>query len=509
MNCRLQPALTVVAILCALSPTAAQQRLGSEFQVNTTKYHRQEGADVAGDVGGSFVVVWSDAGVGRVFGQRFDVYGNPTGGESQIGSNTASGQGSPAVALDAQGNFVVVWRGTPRTIVGQLYDSLGGPVGSEFQVSTGSAFPHHPEIAADSAGNFVVVWKEFGIKGRRFDSSANALGEEFQISDPVLLESSYWASVGLDEAGNFVVAWQRGYKGYLYQQYFNVFARRFDSSGNRVGDEFQVNAYTTGFQGEPEVAVGPGGDFIVVWASGTKNLYLGISERNVVAQRYDSLGDPIGGEFAVSSFSHEDNAHPRIAVDDGGAFVAIWQSGRSWPSFRRYYDVAGLQFDATGNAIGAEFQINTYTTGVQEWPILAMTGDERFVVVWQDEGQPAPILSPDLFGQRFAMSGLQLTVDGRCPGLVEVGVARAPSNSQVAVLGAGNTNGFVKGGTTCSGAKLEIGEPFSLPPTLITVDSAGNGAATVQLPAGRCWMQALDLSDCETSSVVKVPPPPD
>jgi hypothetical protein len=80
----------------------------------------------------------------------------------------------------------------------------------------------------------------------------------------------------------------------------------------------------------------------------------------------------------------------------------------------------------------------------------------------------------------------------------------APPGTEVAVLAAANTNGFLKGGTICNGAVLAIGEPFALPPTFVIVDGEGNGSTTLQLPAGRCWIQAIALADCGTSSTVEV-----
>ena len=46
-----------------------------------------------------------------------------------------------------------------------------------------------------------------------------------------------------------------------------VEAQLFDSDGNVVGPEFQVNAYTTGYQGRAAVAWNDQGQFVVVWRS--------------------------------------------------------------------------------------------------------------------------------------------------------------------------------------------------------------------------------------------------
>jgi hypothetical protein len=46
-----------------------------------------------------------------------------------------------------------------------------------------------------------------------------------------------------------------------------VFAQRFDSAGARVGGEFQVNTYTVYGQRDPSIAMRADGFFVVAWAS--------------------------------------------------------------------------------------------------------------------------------------------------------------------------------------------------------------------------------------------------
>ena len=70
------------------------------------------------------------------------------------------------------------------------------------------------------------------------------------------------------------------------------------------------------------------------------------------------------------------------------------------------------------------------------------------------------------------------------------------------MIAAANANGFVKGGTICSGTELGIGEPFALPPSFVAVNAGGGGSIELELPTGRCYLQALALADCSTSEVV-------
>ena len=76
-----------------------------------------------------------------VFGQRFNASGLPQGSEFQVNSYTTGYQSDPAVASDANGNFVVVWRsygqdGSGDGVFGQRFNASGVPQGSEFQVNS-------------------------------------------------------------------------------------------------------------------------------------------------------------------------------------------------------------------------------------------------------------------------------------------------------------------------------------------------------------------------------------
>ena len=66
-----------------------------------------------------------------------------------------------------------------------------------------------------------------------------------------------------------------------------------------LGEEFRVNSYTTETQYRPAVASHLDGSFVVVWNSRDQDG----SDWGVFAQRYDADGDPLGGEFQVNSYT--------------------------------------------------------------------------------------------------------------------------------------------------------------------------------------------------------------
>ena len=104
---------------------AQAPKLGVEIQVNSYTTDRQERASAAMDDDGDFVVVWEsldqDGNVDGVFAQRFDATGARKGIEFQVNAYTTGSsptlgiQDQPGVAMDADGDFVVVWRSLART----------------------------------------------------------------------------------------------------------------------------------------------------------------------------------------------------------------------------------------------------------------------------------------------------------------------------------------------------------------------------------------------------------
>lgn len=252
--------------------------IGPEFRVNSYTTGFQGGPTIAVDPAGNFVVVWGGDQPGSfdVFGQRYASTGAPLGPEFRINSYTTDSQGPLDVAADTSGNFVVVWQslsgdGSSGAVFGQRYASSGAPVGPEFRVNTYTTNAQAgPSVAVDAAGNFVVVWTSYpgqdgssgGVFGQRYASSGSPIGPEFQVNT-YTTGAQYATDVGIDPSGDFVVVWVGGspYGG------SDTFGQRYASSGAPLGPEFRVNSYTTGSQGYGKVAVDSTGRFVVVWGS--------------------------------------------------------------------------------------------------------------------------------------------------------------------------------------------------------------------------------------------------
>jgi hypothetical protein len=341
--------------------------LGAEFRANTLTTGEQYTPAVAADAVGNFVVVWTSAGQDGagygVFGQRYDATGTPQGAEFRVNTFFTAGQYFSAVAMNPAGNFVVVWKsalqdGAGAGIFGQRYDAAGIPQGSEFQVNTYTTDDQAaPAVAMDALGNFVVVWEGYledgdrwGIFGQRYDAAGARQGSEFR-ANTYTTQSQSVPSVAVDGAGNFVVVWSSfGQDGSSWA----AIGRRYDATGAPQGGEFQANTYTTGYQYRARVASDALGNFIVVWNGATQDGNMG----GIFGQRFDAAGAKRGNEFRVNTYTGGVQNKTVVAADAVGNFVVVWTSdGQDTSSYgifgQRYGGLlpVGLAVDASGNGV--------------------------------------------------------------------------------------------------------------------------------------------------------------
>jgi hypothetical protein len=388
------------------------------------------------DIAGDFVLAWRDGSLAddSIQAQRFVTlepapsFGDPVAGaEFQVNSYTTSEQKQPAVSIiDPDGGFVVVWhsQGSSGTdsdsysIQGQRYDASGDAVGAEFQINTYTmSHQELPSVSAGASGGFVVVWQSYGspgsdtslnsVQGQRYDASGARAGAEFQVN--TYTTSRQWApSVAVEADGDFVVVWDSAGSAGSDTSAYSIQGQRYDASGALVGVEFQVNTYTTDAQRRPSVSVGPTGDFVVVWDS-NGSAESDDSNTSIQGQRYDASGSAIGSEFQVNTYTTDTQFGASVAVDTNGDFVVVWQSNGSAGGDDSGTSIQGQRYDASGNPIGSEFQINTYTTSGQDGSSISIGVDGDFVVTWHSNGSAGnDNLGQSIQGQRYDSGGSPL-----------------------------------------------------------------------------------------------------
>jgi hypothetical protein len=346
----------------------------------------------------------------------------PNGDEIQVNTYTTSAQQLPAIAADAAGDFVVAWQSAGSSgsdtsglsIQAQQFAADGTPLGNELQVNTYTTNDQQvPEVGTDAAGNFVVSWYSYGsagtdtsgdsVQAQLYDLNGLPVGSQFQVNT-YTTEHQRRSALLFDAQGNFTIVWA----GWAPSGDTDIQGQRYDANGVPLGGEFLVNTYTPGRQQRVDIAADAAGNFVVVWQSFGSN-GSDTSDDSIQARRYDADGNPLAAQFQVNTYTTNGQRNPEVGMDDAGNFVVVWGSLGSSGSDTSFSSILGQRYDASGLPVGAEFQVNTSTSGYQQYPSVAHDSDGDFVVAWQSEvssGSDASGLS--IQAQHFAADGTPL-----------------------------------------------------------------------------------------------------
>jgi RTX calcium-binding nonapeptide repeat (4 copies) len=214
------------------------------------------------------------------------------------------------------------------------------------------------------------------------------------------------SSTGLSD-GRFVVTW--GYLNEYGGTIENVYAQVFNANGSKSGAEFVVNT-TTADQNFPSVAALADGRFVAAWEdySSTGGDTSGYAVR---AQVFNADGSKSGAEFLVNTSTTGNQTDPRITSLPDGRFVVAWED---YPNAYGgdLLDVRAQVFNADGTKSGAEFLVNTTVAGAQSDPSITALADGRFAVAWKDGNfGPTATVRAQLFNGNGSMSGAELLVN--------------------------------------------------------------------------------------------------
>jgi len=369
------------------------QKSGSEFTVNSHSSDIQADPDVS-PLGTGFVVTWrSNLQDGDSYGsyfQRYNSSGIKLGSETRANTYTTNSQTDPKVAELDNGDFVIVWTslnqdGDNWGVYGKRFNSSGSAYGSgDTLINTyTTSYQTNQDIAPLDDGGFVVVWGSMsqdgdsgGIYFQRYDSSFTTQGSETRANTTT--SGSQWYPAISQLGTGFVIGWQKGND--LYAQIFN-------SSGSKVGSEFTVT--TTGTASDLKIAELSTGDFIVTWDQTTVT---DGDSYGIFAQKFNSSGTKVGSEFQVNTYITSTQWKPNIAATSSG-YIIVWSS---YLQDGNAYGVFGQVFSNDGGYVGNEFQINTNTIADQKVPKVAVLSSGNFVVAYYNTW-PSPEIYAQMF----------------------------------------------------------------------------------------------------------------
>ena len=313
---------------------------------------------------------------------------------------TGSAQQQPAVASDAAGSFVVVWESyssagndsSGRSIQARLFDAAGAAVGPEFQVNTSTASEQKtPAVARNSSGAFAVVWEsnhgtsDFDIMAQRYNAAGARVGAELLVNSAYASGTQGQPVVAMADNGDFVVVWKSA-GGAGGDPGISIQGRRFRAGTGSFFDQFLVNDITPGDQDEPAIASDGGSRYLAAWREpATSN---DIAIRFFTADNLAPAGITADApQQTANTYPTGSQTSPSVAMGPEGAVVA-WESfgGTSEPT-RSRLSIQARRLDASGAFVdGNDVQVNTYTNDDQRYPSATIGPNGFFAVAWQSYG---------------------------------------------------------------------------------------------------------------------------
>jgi PhoPQ-activated pathogenicity-related protein len=141
----------------------------NEFLVTQVTAGNQVAPSIAMQSDGSFVIAWQGPGIDGdsdgIVARRFSNTGVALANEFQVNQFSTGAQAAPSVSATGAGGFVIAWQspgqdGNSDAIVVRRYDSAGTADGSELIANTFVAGSQAaPAVASEADGDFLVAWQ--------------------------------------------------------------------------------------------------------------------------------------------------------------------------------------------------------------------------------------------------------------------------------------------------------------------------------------------------------------
>ncbi|HCE41690.1 MAG: hypothetical protein CL549_11390 [Alcanivorax sp.] len=348
--------------------------------------------------GGRFAVLWreaNDAGADLIKLGRFDADGDLLGEVMALDSGNVSSIDvlEPALAADTDGDLVAAWSITVGGCGGVIYSRIAGDgsvIAERQSVNSGSGAKCHPAVAMDADGRFLLAWYNKDAapeyRARAFNADGTAMGDFF-----VLGEAQNGAPALALQGDTLMAAWS----AYVSSAGGDVvLGRRFNLNGTaleaeplRLDDGSEAGLSLD--QTQPALAADEDGGFLAMWSQEVWPDHV----KTLTMQARHWAADGTAGETLAVPTGGLDTGGPSLASDGDGLVVVGWSQalpdengGES--RVMAFRDGAPL---GDGAAVVATSTIpeavdHSLNTGV-------VLGDGTATVVWfaQEDGGPSTL----------------------------------------------------------------------------------------------------------------------
>lgn len=316
-----------IRIVCATTSNARAWQAPTSLDASDMAF--LDGARIAMNDSGAAVAVWLRSALASdradlwasVYSPQSKRWSAPLRLSLSTDSFRVKSASDPQVAMDADGNAMVVWEQGWNAGAGSLfalwssrYTANVGWSSDPPLLAAGDAQerPGSPQLVMDAYGNATAVWQQFGgnqyrIMWSRFTASDNAWGIIARLDTS--LADALEPCLAINRVGDVMFAWMQSDQGV-----YRIWSRRyFAGSGGfaevkRVGGEGIADAFN------PRVAMNDEGTALVTWRQTDASLW--------------SNRDLRGGGWEMPSRVDENansGAAAQVAIDADGNGLIVWQ----------------------------------------------------------------------------------------------------------------------------------------------------------------------------------------
>ena len=270
----------------------------------------------------------------------------------------------------ANGNFLVAWESYENSsweIKAQEFSTDGIKVGDEFILNTTTESSQSQiHLVGLTDGGYAAFYQsesDYGMYLKIVNADNTEILTETKIkSGGTSIETNVITQLS---SGNIVV---------VYENYSEIDLQIFDVSGNLLNTLSTINTTIESTQYAPTVEALNDGGFVVSWISSNQdgNGY------GIVFQRFDAEANPIGDE-TIANTQTTDHQYQvaSTALTDGG-FALVWYTDNN-------RNIKYQRFDADGQKVGSEKQINSDATNTSYQPNIIQMSDGNLFISWTSD----------------------------------------------------------------------------------------------------------------------------
>ena len=370
---------------------AAARQWGLATLLQTDNTGSGYAPQLAVNASGHAVAVWH-----HYDGNRYHVWANHYDavlgqwGAVQALTGSASDAFNPQVAISANGNAIVVWRGPdgpfddPSTSLNALEYYTSSLWTKHYTASTktwdvtATALEldndkghdvSAAQVVMDSMGNGVVVWQQFNGTVTSVYAARYIVGLSWAMSGSISTGSLGVAvnpQIAMDGSGNAIAVWRQ----YDANARYSIWASRYVAATITWNPPVLIESDDSGDAFDPQLAVNTAGDAWVAWHQHDGTTY------NIRSSRYT-----VGGDWSSATLIENNNVgaatHAQIAVNASGDAFAVWEqlegsrtsvwSNRYNPSLQAWGMAALVEVDDSGDALVPEVNVDSTGNASAAW----------------------------------------------------------------------------------------------------------------------------------------------